>query len=549
LKNIKNKKLFIPIIILLAIILINWFVFGRRFFPTLNLRNPLLYFFILILFNIIILGTNDDKKIKNTFKISGVFILLLIIGILASGRLFRSRDFASISNIEDKENPEKRVAEIKKDKIPTIDRETADRIGNRAMGTIPELSGIYQSPSYYTTIIYKDRMTRVAPLEYSGFFSWLRNNKNGIPGYIIVDMITGDYELVKLDKPIKYSSQEYFKRDIMNLLKRKYVNKFWFKPSFEIDDEGNPYWIVAERIKSIGFSGNITGDIFIIDAINGEIKQYSKDEVPDWVDRVYQTNTYLGYVKDKGMLSNGILNSLFAKTGTYKPTSSYPSDDEETIYDVGFSYIGLKDEEGKNRIYTYTGITSGADRDKSNIGFVLMNNRTGEVEKYNNPMVEEYSAMSSAQGSVQEKGYKATFPTLLVNNNNFIYFMNLKDQAGLTKGYAIVDADDYQKVFIGSSVNDVFNKYETNNGTVDLSENTETNKETKTTKTKTITVDEIHTQIKDSNTEYIIISDDKIFVLSAKNDNEYNGFRIKENDSLNIEYEENEYYNNIINIK
>lgn len=249
------------------------------------------------------------------------------------------------------------------------------------------------------------------------------------------------------------------------------------------------------------------------------------------------------------MLSNGILNSLFAKTGTYKPTSSYPSDDEETIYDVGFSYIGLKDEEGKNRIYTYTGITSGADKDESNIGFVLMNNRTREVEKYNNAMVEEYSAMSSAQGSVQEKGYKATFPTLLVNNNNFIYFMNLKDQAGLTKGYAIVDSDDYQKVFIGSSVNDVFNKYETNNGTIDLTENTETNKEAKPTKEKTIIVDEVHTQIKDGNTEYIIISDNKIFVLSAKNDNNYNGFRIKQNDSLNIEYEENEYYNNIINIK
>lgn len=546
----KEKKIDVSLLylgILGGIIALAWLILGYRLFPAINVRN--LWFY---LFFIFVIGMFFTFRLKERFN--GVFFTLstalaiLILGMIISSTLLRARSYEAISNLEEKEKPDERLAEIERDSIPTIDRETADRIGNRAMGTIPELAGIYQSPKYFTTIIYKNRLTRVAPLEYSGIFSWFKNNKKGIPGYITVDMAAGEYKLIKLEEPIKYSTQEFFKRDVMNILKRKYITKLWFNPSFEIDDNGHPYWVVAEQVNTIGISGGIVGDVFIVDAISGEIEVYNKDKLPEWVDRVYETKSYLSYVRDKGMLSHGALNALFAKTGTYKPTSSYESDDEDSEYDDdGFSYIELKDKEGKSRVYTYTGITSGADKDKSNLGFVLMNSRTGEVEKYNNAMVEEYSAMSSAQGSVQEKGYKATFPTLLVNNGNFIYFMNLKDQAGLTKGYAIVDADDYQKVYIGNSVIDVFNKLEGNmevvpNKTIEEKETTETKKDK-------IVVEEVHTQVKDGNTEYIIISNGKTYVLSAKDDYKYKGIEIKKDNTLKIEYEEKEYFNQIKDIK
>lgn len=543
----KDKKINISLLYLVGIlggiIVLAWLILGYRLFPAINLRNFPLYAFIIIVVSGILLIVNENYL--NFMPI--VLALMILIVFVTSSTLTRSRSYVAVSDMEERKKPEERLNSIKKDEIPTIDRETADRIGNRAMGTIPELTGIYQAPSYFTTIIYKDRLTRVAPLEYSSIFSWLKNNRNGIPAYITVDMATGKYELVKLEEPMKYSAQEFFKRDIMNMLKRKYITKLWFNPSFEIDDEGHPYWVVVEKVNTIGVSGGVVGDVYIVDAISGEIEVYNKDKVPEWVDRVYQTNTYLSYVRDKGMLSNGALNSIMAKTGTYKPTSSYESEDEDSEYDDdGFSYIELKDENGKPRVFTYTGITSGADNDKSNMGFVLMNNRTGKVEKYSNAMVEEYSAMTSAQGSVQEKGYKATFPTLLVNNGNFIYFMNLKDQAGLTKGYAIVDADDYQKVYIGNSVVDVFNKLE---GNKEITQDKNIEEETLSTKTSKITVDEVYTQVKEGNTEYIIISNNKTYVLSAKDDHKYKGIAIKKDDTLEVEYEEKEYFNQIINVK
>lgn len=526
---------------IVGIIVLAWFILGYRIFPAINLRNIFFYTFLVVVVSGILLIINEEY-----LNFMPIVLTLMILMVVATSSTFtRAKSYVAISDMEEREQPEERLKSIERDEIPTIDRETADRIGNRAMGTIPELTGIYQSPKYFTTIIYKERLTRVAPLEYSSIFSWLKNNKKGIPAYITVDMATGKYELVRLEEPIKYSAQEYFKRDIMNILRRKYVTKLWFSPSFELDDKGHPYWVVPEKTNTIGVSGAVVGDVYIVDAINGEIEAYNKDKVPEWVDRVYPTNTYLSYVKYKGMLSNGALNSIMAKTGTYKPTSSYESEDEDSEYDDdGFSYIELKDENGKPRVFTYTGITSGADNDKSNMGFVLMNNRTGKVEKYSNAMVEEYSAMTSAQGSVQEKGYKATFPTLLENNGNFIYFMNLKDQAGLTKGYAIVDADDYQKVYIGNSVVDVFNKLEGNKEITQ--DNNNTKEETPIpTKTSKIKVDEVYTQVKEGNTEYIIISNNKTYVLSAKDDNKYKGVTIKKNDILEVEYEEKEYFNQI----
>lgn len=538
----KISKLLKPLGVIVAIVVLAWFILGYRLFPAINLRNLPFYIFLVVIVGVL-LTTNKPDYVK---FIPSTIILIILIVFTTSSTFTRAKSYVTISDLEEKQKPEERLKSIKKDEIPTIDRETADRIGNRAMGTIPELAGIYQSPEYFTTIIYKDRLTRVAPLEYSGIFSWFKNNNKGIPAYITVDMATGKYELVRLKEPMKYSAQEYFKRDIMNMLRRKYITKLWFNPSFELDDKGHPYWVVPERINTIGVFGEVVGDIYIVDAINGKIKTYNKDKVPEWVDRVYQTNTYLSYVRDKGMLSNGALNSIMAKTGTYKPTSSYESEDEDSEYDDdGFSYIELKDENGKPRVYTYTGITSGADNDKSNMGFVLMNNRTGKVEKYTNAMVEEYSAMTSAQGSVQEKGYKATFPTLLVNKGNFIYFMNLKDQAGLTKGYAIVDADDYQKVYIGNSVVDVFNKLE-GNKEIKQDKTTEEKTPTKTTK---ITVNELYTQVKDGNTEYIIISNNKTYVLSTKDDHKYKGIKIKKDDTLEVEYEEKEYFNQIKDLK
>ena len=98
-------------------------------------------------------------------------------------------------------------------------------------------------------------------------------------------------------------------------------------------------------------------------------------------------------------------------------------------------------------IYLYTGITS-VVADESNIGFILTNMRTGKTTYYNVPGAEEYSAMSSAEGLVQDMGYKSTFPLLINLKGNPTYLVSLKDSSGLVKMYGFVDVKDYQKVTV-----------------------------------------------------------------------------------------------------
>lgn len=90
--------------------------------------------------------------------------------------------------------------------------------------------------------------------------------------------------------------------------------------------------------------------------------------------------------------------------------------------------------------------------DEANIGFILTNMRTKETVFYSVPGAEEYSAMASAEGQVQQMRYTSTFPLLINLNNKPTYLISLKDSAGLVKMYAFVDVEDYQKVVVTDAV-------------------------------------------------------------------------------------------------
>ena len=89
----------------------------------------------------------------------------------------------------------------------------------------------------------------------------------------------------------------------------------------------------------------------------------------------------------------GILILIFAK-GVLQPTS-------------GYNYVAINDD-----VYLYTGLTS-VSNDASNVGFAMINLRTKDGKYYNISGAEEYSAMSSAEGQVQNLKYTATFPILI----------------------------------------------------------------------------------------------------------------------------------------
>lgn len=330
------------------------------------------------------------------------------------------------------------VSEISMSQIPVVDRDTATRLGQRKLGEMSDLVSQFEIESDYTQINFKDRPTRVTPLMYADIVKWFTNKDEGIPAYISVDLTTQDTELVRLSDlgldNIKYSRSEYFMRDVDRYLRFKYPTKIFGEVSFEVDDNGTPYWVASVISYKIGFwDGQDTVGAVILNAVSGESSYYDLKEIPKWVDQIFDAEMIIEQLTYNGLYSGGYWNSVFGQVGCKQPTE-------------GYNYIAIDDD-----VWLYTGITS-VTADESNVGFVLINLRTKEAKYYVQAGAEEYSAMDSAEGQVQHLGYDATFPLLLNIGDRPTYFMSLKDDAGLVKMYAFVDMAQYQVVGTGSSV-------------------------------------------------------------------------------------------------
>ncbi|MBQ9860881.1 MAG: CvpA family protein [Clostridia bacterium] len=351
---------------------------------------------------------------------------------------YQTGDFkAEIADVVTSEN-----GKLNMDSVPVVDRDTAERLSLRKLGEMSDLVSQFEVDSWYNTQInYKGTPTRVTPLIYGDFFKWLNNQEKGIPAYITVNMETQETDLVRLSDGIKYSESEYLLRDLNRHLRFHYPTKIFDNISFEIDENGTPYWVASTVTYRIGFwSGRDIDGVVLCNAINGECTYYEIGNVPQWIDQAYDSEIILEQLTYNGEYVNGYWNSLFGQKDVLQPTD-------------GYNYLALNDD-----VYLYTGMTS-VSSDESNVGFVLVNLRTKETVFYECPGAEEYSAMESAQGKVQEKNYTATFPLLLNVNDRPTYFMSLKDSAGLVKMYAFVDVRQYQIVGTGTSVKEALNAF------------------------------------------------------------------------------------------
>ncbi|MFI3260423.1 MAG: CvpA family protein [bacterium] len=319
------------------------------------------------------------------------------------------------------------IDEVDFTKLPLLDKNSSTKLGDRTMGEMSEWVSQFTVSDQYTQINYNDDIIRVTPLEYSGLIKYFGNKSEGVQGYITVNSVDGTSNLVKLEEGMKYMPSAFFNEDLMRKLRFEYPTKIFGDEVFEIDEEGNPHWIVPTiSYKGVGLLKEVEG-IIIMSAITGESKYYSVDNVPSWVDHVYSSELIVEQIDDWGTYVNGFFNSIFSQKNVVNTTD-------------GYNYLIIDED-----VYLYTGITSVLS-DESNLGFILVNLRTKEATYYTMSGAEEYSAMASAEGLVQEKGYDASFPLLINLGGNATYMLSLKDSAGLVKMYAFVNVVDYQIV-------------------------------------------------------------------------------------------------------
>ncbi len=394
--------------------------------------------------------TRDDIRtsLKGLGKLSKVLLVIaaviLVFMLIASAtglELFNASSYSKLIYNKDGDFTAD-VAEISMTSIPVVDRDTATRLGQRKLGEMSDLVSQFEvEDGYYTQINYNGVPYRVTPLRYGDFFKWINNQAEGIPAYVTVNMVTQETELIRLEQGIRYSDSEYFMRNLYRHLRFKYPTKIFDNISFELDDDGTPYWIASVVDYKIGvWDGRDIAGAVMCNAVTGECTYYEIGNIPTWVDQVYDAEMLFEQLTFNGKYQQGFFNSIFGQKGVMAPTD-------------GYNYLALDDD-----VYLYTGITSVAS-DESNVGFVLINLRTKESRYYVCPGAEEYSAMESAQGVVQDLGYKSTFPILLNINDRPTYFVSLKDSAGLVKMYAFIDVQHYQVVATGNTIREARENY------------------------------------------------------------------------------------------
>lgn len=370
---------------------------------------------------------------KTAFVCTVILVVLYVAGNILSSPVINASKYQQLLKVETR-NFTDDIKEVSYDKIPLLDKDSASIIGTRVMGTMVDMVSQYEVDDMYSQINYKEKPVRVTPLRYGNLIKWFTNHKNGIPAYIRIDMTTQEAECVRLTEGIKYSKSDHFSRYIYRHLRFAYPTYIFDDINFEIDDNGTAYWVCPVKKYNIGlFGGQTVGRVVLCNAVTGEMTDYSVDEVPTWVDKVYSAELLIGLYDYNGSLKHGFINSVLSQKDCLKTTD-------------GYNYIALEDD-----VWVYTGITS-VGQDNSNVGFVLMNQRTMETRYYEVSGAEEYSAMDSAKGRVQNLGYTATFPLIINISGQPTYFMALKDGAGLVKSYAMLNIEKYQNVAIGDSV-------------------------------------------------------------------------------------------------
>lgn len=459
----------------------------------------------------------EYKGIKFLLVLLVAVFGVYLVGSILSSPIVNAKKYQQLLTIEER-NFTDDIKEVDYNTIPLLDKDSAALLGNRKMGSLVDMVSQFEVSSDYTQINYQGKPVRVTPLRYASPIKWLTNRRQGLPAYMLIDMATQDTECVKLSEGIKYSKSEYFNRYIYRHLRFRYPTYiFDDQIFFEIDEEGTPYWVCPVKKFNIGlFGGQTIGNVVLCNAVTGECIDYKVEDVPQWIDKVYSAELLTRLYDYSGILKHGYFNSILGQKDCLQTTN-------------GYNYIALDDD-----VWVYSGVTS-VSGDQSNVGFVLMNQRTMETRFYKVEGATEDSAMSSAEGQVQNLRYVSTFPLLLNIADEPTYFMALKDSAGLVKKYAMVNVQKYQWVAIGDTIQECeknYNRLLNTNGIVSQSAEEE--------KSITGKIAAIAPVVIDGNTHYYVCleNSDDIYDVTMTDEYLIGIIRYQVGDIISIKYHE-----------
>jgi hypothetical protein len=455
---------------------------------------------------------NVTKKVRPFLIVAAApWAVLILMGIYSSA-LFHVNAYKNQMPEPEARTFSADVQPIDVNQLPVVDSELATLLADKKLGEKPAL-GSQVTLGEPTIQKVAGKLVWVVPLEHSGFFKWLSRTE-GTPGYIIVSATNPRDVTYAESFLIKYQPNAYF---FDNLLRRARLSGGFFKGitdySFEINDEGVPFWVITTYKNLVGYRLPEADGVFIINAATGESARYGIDNIPDWVDRVQPSDYIMTQLDNRGNYINGLFN--FSNRDKYQT-----SEGSAIVYN-------------NDRCYLYTGLTS-IGTDESTIGFVLVDMVNKTPYLYQISGATEYAAQTSAEGKVQHLGYQASFPLITNVDGQAAYFMPLKDAARLIKQYAFVSVSDYTSVGTGENISDAISNFRSVLNYTGGGSSIGTGGETVTV---TGTIDRISSEITGGNTVYYIIlteRPDRIFTAVADLTPEL--ALSKEGDSISVSY-------------
>ena len=349
-KGMMKVKLVIALLVVIAVA-----IFYYVSLPAINIHATETWKFIfLILAVLFVLYIVRKAKIAGQSKIElsfikeytglkiGVIVFLLFLAVYVAGSILSSpivnaAKYQKLLKVEEGEFTED-IKQISYDQIPLLDRDSASILGNRKMGSLVDMASQFEVSELYSQINYKGEPVCVTPLRYADTIKWLTNQKEGIPAYIKIDMATQDTELVRLSEGMKYTPYDHFHRNLKRHLRFRYPTYIFDDISFEIDEEGTPYWICSVADYKIGlFGGKTIGRVVLCNAVTGECTDYAVKDVPSWVDRVYSADLLVQLYDYYGSLKHGFINSVLGQKDCLTTTN-------------GYNYLAMNDD-----VWVYTG--------------------------------------------------------------------------------------------------------------------------------------------------------------------------------------------------
>lgn len=454
---VKPSKLPLRILLSLLITIVVGAAAYYMMLPALNIHDLQMYIFLILLVVVFMasfaLVCRANKKVERKEYVKkkslvpviiiGVILVVMAVGYVAGVTLFRAESYSQLMEVTDSDF-ETDFEDISYDKVPRIDAQRALTLADQQLGSLSKYKSQYVVSDYSTQINYKNTPVRVAYLEYADVFKWFNNTKDGLPAYMLIDLVSQQVSAVncvdEFGEGIKYSPTELFNEKLIRHLRFQYPTELLDTPNFEIDDTMHPYWVTAVLDKTIGlFGGTDVKGAIITDALTGEsqyydIEQIRTDSSLNWIDVVYSEALIIEQYNYYGKLQNGFWNSIIFQ-------------EDVNIASTGSGNIAMDDD-----VWVYTGVTS-AESDTSNFGFILCNQRTKETRYYANAGAIESAAQQSATDAVQNYNYGATFPILLGIDGTPTYFMSLYGDGDTVKGYAFVNLED--KTIVGTGLLDV----------------------------------------------------------------------------------------------